>query len=201
MKEKIILTDADGVLLNWLTRFDQFMAEKGYVLIPGTEALYTMSQRYDIKSEDATALIKDYNKSRYISDLDAYKDSVEYIAKLVEHGFKFVVITSISSHPDASVYRTNNLKNLFGDIFTDIICLETGGPKDHVLKHWEGSGLFWIEDHIKNAEVGYDLGLKSVLVQQDHNAHYETDHFHIVGPETPWKEIYNIISKDYSLIH
>lgn len=199
MKEKIILTDADGVLVNWLARFDQFMEESGYKLIPGTENFYSMTNRYGITDIEAYDLIKAYNRGHFLTELTAYADSLEYIPKLADHGFRFVVITSISSHPDAIKYRTQNLKNLFGDIFIEIICLETASPKDHILKLWEGSEFFWIEDHIGNAEVGHILGLKSLLIQQKHNSHYETEHFKIVGPNEPWKEIYHLICEDYNL--
>jgi hypothetical protein len=199
VKKKIILTDADGVLVFWFAGFEKFMNDKGYNQVTGTEHHYAMSTRYNISDEEAHFFIKEYNESPYIADLDAYADSQEYVAKLVAHGFKFVVITSLSSNPDAARYRKENLIKLFGDNFLEIMCLKMGSAKDKALKPWEGSGFFWIEDHIKNAEDGHSLGLKSILVQQDHNGHYDTDHFSIVGPEQPWKEIYELVSKEYNL--
>lgn len=199
MKKKIILTDADGVLVNWLAKFDQFMADSGYKMIPGTEGYYSMTNRYGITEDKAYELIKSYNCGPFMAELSPFADAQEYIPKLADHGFKFVCITSISSHPDAQKYRSQNLKDLFGDIFLEVVCLETGAAKDHVLKLWEGSEFFWIEDHIKNAEVGHSMGLKSILVQQNHNAHYDTDHFTIVGPEEPWKEIYELVCEEYNL--
>jgi len=200
MKKKIILTDADGVLLNWLARFDEYMASIGYKLKPGTDNHYSMTYRYDITDDEAYSLIKEYNKSPFIAELSPYADAQEYIAKLVEHGFKFVCITSLSSDPKAYEYRKQNLTNLFGDVFQELICLESGSAKEHVLKLWTDSDFFWIEDHIKNAEAGHALGLKSILVQQGHNGHYATDQFHVVGPDHPWKEIYHLVCKDYDLI-
>jgi hypothetical protein len=199
VKKKIILTDADGVLVFWFAGFEKFMAGKGYKPVPGTDHHYAMSTRYNISNSEAHMLIKEYNESSNIADLDYYADSKEYVSKLVSAGFKFVVITSLSSNPIAAKHRKENLLKLFGDNFLEIICLTMGSAKDKALKSWEGTGFFWIEDHINNAEDGHRLGLKSVLVQQDHNGHYETDHFSIVGPEQPWKEIYELVSAEYNL--
>lgn len=199
MKPKIILTDADGVLFWWFGGFKKFMEDKGYKLIPGTNQHYSMSSRYDINDEQAHQLINEYNESPYIANLEPYKDSVEYIKKLTDCGFKFVCITSLSEKPTAAKYRKENLEKLFGNVFIELICLKTGAPKTGALLPWEGSDLFWIEDHIRNAEAGYRMGLRTVLIQQDHNEHYETEHFAIVGPENPWKEIYEMVCKEYNL--
>ncbi|HEY6434967.1 MAG TPA: hypothetical protein VIY47_00120 [Ignavibacteriaceae bacterium] len=197
--KKIILTDCDGCLVAWVTGFEKFMADKGYELIPDTDHHYSMTERYSIDVEEATKLIREFNESPYMIDLPPHKDSVEYIGKLVDHGFKFVCITSISSHPDSAKYRRENLENLYGPHFLEILCLDMGTHKKPALISWEGSGLFWIEDHIKNAEAGHSLGLKTVLIQQEHNQHYETEHFPIVGPDEPWREIYELICKEYNL--
>jgi len=198
-RSKIILTDADGVLVTWLAGFEQFMAEKGRKLIPGTEHHYSMEQRYALTSNEAYEYIRDYNNSHFMANLPPHADSVEYIGRLVDHGFKFVCITSISSHPDAARYRKINLENLYGPHFQELICLEMGSAKKAALMPWEGSGFFWIEDHIKNAEQGHEMGLKSVLVRQDHNQHFTTDKFPIVGPTEPWKEIYEMVCNEYDL--
>jgi len=200
MKPKIILTDADGVLVWWFGGFEKFMADKGHKLIPGTDQHYSMSARYDINDDQAYQLINEYNESPYIADLEPYEDAAEYVKKLAGHGFKFVCITSLSANPTAKKHRKENLEKLFGNMFIELICLETGSSKRNALFPWEGSDLFWIEDHIKNAEAGYQMGLRTVLIQQDHNDHYETEHFAIVGPKHPWKEIYEMVCKEYNLI-
>lgn len=199
MKPKVILTDADGVLVSWLSGFQSFMSEKGHTAIPDTDHLYSMTERYSLDYSTVRQLIREYNESPFIADLSAHEDSVEYIGKLVNHGFKFICITSISSHSDAYKYRKENLVKLFGDHFLELFCLEIGSSKAATLSPWANSGLFWIEDHINNAEDGHELGLTTVLVMQDHNNHYETDLFSVVGPEEPWKAIYELVCTEYNL--
>lgn len=196
---KVILTDADGVLVTWLDGFEKFMDNKGYRVTPNTEHQYAMADRYSITVSRSFDLVREYNESSFIAQLPPFLDSIEYIPKLVEHGFKFICVSSLSSNPQAGLYRKKNLENLFGDNFLDVICLEMGSFKGPALEQWKDSGLFWIEDHIKNAEAGHSLGLKTVLIQHDHNQHYETEDFPIVGPTDPWKEIYELICKEYNL--
>jgi hypothetical protein len=85
-----------------------------------------------------------------------------------------------------------NLRKLFGKTaFEKFVYLDTGADKDAALEPYRGTGCYWIEDKITNAQVGRDLGLKSLLMEHGHNMDY-TD------PEIPrvrnWREIYEIIT-------
>lgn len=196
--KKIILTDCDGVLLKWEEAFDAFITSKGFPRIPNTEAEYSMAARYGITMKQALEYIKEYNESSAIANIEPFADSVEYVTKLANDGFRFIAVTSLSDHPDAKKYRTQNLKNLFGDIFDDVVCLEMGASKSHVLTKWVDTGYFWIEDHMRQAEAGHEVGLKTILINHPYNSHYNTDLFPKVSYETPWKEIYEIITKEYN---
>lgn len=197
--EKIILTDCDGVLVKWEEAFDAFITTKGYKRIPNTESEYSMASRYGISMKQALEYIKEYNESPEIAELESFADSVQYVAKLANDGFRFIAVTSLSSHPDAKKHRTRNLKNLFGDVFDEVVCLEMGASKAHVLTRWADSGYFWIEDHMRQAEAGHEVGLQTILINHPYNTHYKTDLFPKVSYETPWKEIYNIISNQHKL--
>ena len=86
--------------------------------------------------------------------------------------------------------RRMNLKKLFGETaFEKFIFLDTGADKDDALEPYRNSGYYWIEDKIINAQVGHDLGLKSILMEHGHNMDAD-----IVFPKVKnWKEIYEII--------
>ena len=63
---------------------------------------------------------------------------------------------------------------------------------------WADSKYFWIEDHMRQAEAGHEAGLRTILIKHPYNKHYYTDLFPIVSYETPWKEIYSIITAEYN---
>jgi hypothetical protein len=196
-KKKLILTDADGVLVNWLSGFEKFMSERGYPREPNSEHEYLIPKRHkNVPEEVVHSLLREFADSEHIAHLDAYADSVKYVKLLSEQGFRFVVITALSDSPMATLNRMRNLHTHFGNVFDDIQCIRMGAMKTEFLRPWEGSGYFWIEDHPKQAQTGHDLGLKPILIDYPHNAEHEVV-FPRVSNHAPWEEIYEIIMKDY----
>ncbi len=192
MKKKIILTDADGVLLDWEYAFDVYMQQHGFNKQDGGNLKYNIGSRYGIDPEQGKKLIKIFNESAHMGFLPPLRDAMYYVKRLhEEHGYVFHCITSLSKDENACALRTMNLKKLFGETaFEKFIYLDTGADKDEALAPYKGKGYYWIEDKITNAVVGHELGLKSLLVEHGHNMDYE-------HPEIPrvksWKEIYDLI--------
>jgi hypothetical protein len=197
MKRKfknLILTDADGVLLDWEWAFSVWMQEKGYKLAEGHKKTYALHHWFtDLELPDARKLIIQFNESAAIGFLPAFRDSMFYVKRLYEeHGFRFHVITSLSLDANAGRLREMNLHKLFGDAIETVTCLDTGADKDEALEPFKGSGLYWIEDKPSNADLGLELGLKSLLVEHGHNMGHDNPHLPVVKS---WKEIYDIITK------
>jgi len=184
MKDKIILTDCDGVCLDWEASFQEWMTTKGHV--QQQFAVYDISVMYGIEKAEGKRLIREFNNCGWMATLPAMRDSRSGIAKLVEAGYKFVAITSLSLDLKSKALRVRNLKELYGDAFVDVICLDTGADKDEELEHYRGSDMYWIEDKWENAVLGADLGLKSILVDHPHNGYYSDER--IVRAST-WADI------------
>jgi hypothetical protein len=201
IKEKVkhILTDADGVLVNWNTGFVKFMANHGFPQLPDTDGYYGIEQRHGVTREQAKLAIKEFNESEGVAYLDAFADAQEYVGKLANLGFRFTVITSLSSVPKAKDRRTENLVDLYGDIFDEVVCLQQGSRKYDELMRWHHSGLFWIEDHVDQALDGYNVGLRPILIDHPYNANLDSHLFPRVSNDSPWKEIYELVCKDYGL--
>jgi FMN phosphatase YigB (HAD superfamily) len=198
--EKIILTDCDGVLQNWNLGFTQWMTGMGLPQLPNTDHEYSIGSRHGINHIAAHEYVKAFNESDRIVGLESFADAVIYVRKLVSKGFRFIVVTSISSAPMAKIHRTKSLENVFGsDVFDEIVCLEMGSSKATELTRWEGSGYFWIEDHMRQAEAGHEAGLKTVLIDHPYNSHYKTDLFPTVSYTKPWEEIYDMVCKEYGI--
>ena len=187
--EKIILTDCDGVLLAWEGAFHEWMISKGFT--KKEEATYDISKTFGIPKSLGKKLVKEFNESAWMGFLPAYKDARSGVAKLVEHGWKFIVITSLSLDPKAQMLRVSNLKNIFGkNVFVDVVCLDTGEDKDEELVKFDGSGLWWIEDKPENAECGLKYGLKPIIIEHDHNKDHKVDG---IVYAYDWEAIFNII--------
>lgn len=193
MKDRIILTDADGVLLDWEWAFSVWMQEHGFETVLGDKLNYDMNIRYGIPKEQVTKLIRIFNESAAIGFLPALRDAVYYVKRLhEEHGFRFHCITSLSLDPNAQKLREMNLNKLFGpSVFERIVCLDTGADKNEVLQEYDGTGCYWLEDKPENAVVGHWSGLRSLLVEHGHNMHFYHEGVTIVKN---WKEIYQLIT-------
>ena len=133
-----------------------------------------------------------FNESATIRKLPPLRDAIKYVKKLhEEHGFVFRVISSLSEDQYAQHLRIKNLRELFGDtVFESYVFLDTGADKDDALEPYRDSGCWWVEDKPENANLGYDLGLDSLLMAHDHNEGYEGP----VRKVNNWKEIYEIIT-------
>ena len=191
--KKLILTDADGVLLDWEWAFHVWMQEHGFEEVPGSKLNYDMSMRYGIPKEQVKKLIRLFNESAAIGFLPALRDAMYYVKRLhEEHGFRFHCITSLSLDPNAQKLREMNLNKLFGtSAFERIVCLDTGADKEEALEEYEGTGCYWLEDKPENAIAGYRAGLRSLLVEHGHNMHHYHEGITIVKN---WKEIYQLIT-------
>ena len=87
------------------------------------------------------------------------------------HGYKFHCITSLSTNRYAQKLRVQNLELLFGkELWEDFTFLPCGADKDKELAKFKDTNCFWIEDKPKNAQVGLDMGLDSLLIAHEHNA-------------------------------
>jgi len=192
MKNKIILTDIDGVTLDWEYAFDVWMLQHGFNKQEGWQFKYDIGTRYGIEKDQAKKLIRIFNESASIGFLPPLRDAMYYIKRLhEEHGFVFHAITSLSKDENAQELRRMNLRKLFGKTaFEKFVFLDTGADKDEALEPYRDKGYWWIEDKIVNCQAGNNVGLKSLLMEHGHNMDYD-------DPRIPrvknWKEIYEII--------
>lgn len=190
MNEKVILTDIDGVCLDWEPAFHEWMAARGH--FRQANDVYRMSDQYSgIRFKKIERLVREFANCSWIGHIKPFRDARSGIARLVDEGYKFIAITSLSLDPYTKELRVRNLEELFGKgTFVDVICLDTGADKDDVLEFYRDSGMWWIEDNATNASLGADLGLKSILIDHPHNA--ESNDERVVRAST-WTEIVDII--------
>ena len=190
--DKRIILDCDGVLLDWAYAFDVWMVEHGYSKISNTNQYYEQTRRYGISQVEAVSQIKKFNESGCVGFIPAFRDSVEYVTKLSELGWKFEVISCLDKDKYAQKLRQKNLLHLFGDVFDFIDCALdfTVGKEQYLLDRYKGKNYYWIEDSIDHAESGKRVGLNSIIMDHPYNKEWD-------GPRVKnWKDIYQIITHD-----
>jgi hypothetical protein len=193
---KIILTDADGVLLNWEYAFCTWMEQHGYTQIDNGNHYYDLSERFNITRAEAKERVRIFNESAAIGFLPALRDAMYYVKRLhEEHGYEFHCITSLSLDESAYKLRKMNLEKLFGPTaFTKLICLDTGADKEAALAKYQDTGFYWIEDKYENAVAGLKAGLRPILVEHGFNMNEPI----LDGMKKclNWREIYEYVTGD-----
>ena len=192
--DKLILTDVDGCLLDWEWAFAVWMQERGYVQKAGAKNYYCITDQFEnVTKDEAKKFTKLFNESAAIGFLPPLRDSVYWVRRLnEEYGYRFHAITSLSTDKNAGKLRRMNLEKYYGDVFDEVICLDTGADKDSALEPYRDSGFFWIEDKPSNADLGFKLGLKSILVEHGHNMDHECPYPVVKN----WREIFEIITSE-----
>jgi hypothetical protein len=192
LDKRIILTDVDGVLLEWENHFETWMLGKGYTASLGKENLYSMEKRYGLDTAIKEQLIEEFNNSAWMSNQDPMPGSQTWVKLLHAEGWTFIPITSQTTDIPAQELRKRRLKELFGGtVFENFFILETGADKDSALAEFHGTDLWWVEDKPENALLGLEYGLQPLLVDHKYNKKFK--HKKITRVKD-WKHIYKIIN-------
>jgi hypothetical protein len=191
--DKVILTDCDGVILNWEYAFCCWLEQRGYTQIENGNREYSIATRFGITQDQAWQQVKIFNTSAAMGFLPALRDAMYYVKRLhEEHGYVFRCITSMSTDSNAKKLRQMNLEKLFGKTaFEELVCLDTGAAKDDALAPYKDSGLWWIEDKMENAVAGLNAGLRPILIEHGFNMNDTVPPG--ITKVVNWKEIYHLI--------
>ena len=200
---RIILTDVDGVLLEWEHHFTKWMLqrtlfdERGaryhpYKLLADKQNTYEMAERFGITVTEIRKEIREFNRSAWMGTQRPMFESQTWVKLLAAEGWTFIPITSQTSDIPAQQLRKKRLGELFGEhVFTNYYILGTGADKDSALAEFHGTGLYWVEDKPKNALAGLKYGLKPILI--DHPYNRDLNHPEIIRVNN-WKQIHEVIS-------
>ena len=193
MAQKYIITDIDGVVLDWEEGFSVWAEHHGHTKVDGYQFKYSIGDRYGLTHQQGNQMVKTFNESAAIGFLPPLRDAQFFIKKLHEqHRYKFIALTSLSLDPYAKALRERNLAKLMGKYaFSKVICLDTGADKDEALerlaKKYKGS--YWIEDKPVNLEAGINVGFKGILLEHGHNMDSNVNGYVAKN----WEDIYNHI--------
>lgn len=198
--EKTILTDVDGVLLDWTTAFEMWIENDKFPFDTFETSLHDYSTIEDwlgITIEETGELIREFGNTEYFKKLPAYDDAIDVVNKLKQEGYSFVAITACDDDVNSIKNRKENLNLYFPNVFDEII--HTGlrslhGKRPH-LEKWQN--CFWVEDTYKHALVGQDVGHKVFLMSGNRNMNLDEIHDEITLVDT-WYDIYkNITGMDF----
>ena len=204
ISNRIILTDVDGVLLEWERHFTKWLQLRSYFdkngnrnypykLLDSGQDNYDMSKRFGISKETISQEIREFNRSAWMGTQRPMLESQTWVKLLHAEGWTFVPITSQTSDIPGQALRKKRLGELFGEhVFSNYHILGTGADKDSALAEFHDTGLYWVEDKPKNALAGLSYGLKPILINHPYNKDF--NHPDIIRVNN-WKQIHEILSK------
>jgi|TARA_R110002020_G_scaffold330148_2_gene545857 hypothetical protein len=200
---RIILTDVDGVLLEWEHHFTKWMLQKTlfddrgsryhpHRLLPDKQDTYWMEERFGLTKNEIRIQIREFNRSAWMGTQRPMLGSQTWVKLLAAEGWTFIPITSQTSDKPAQELRKRRLGELFGEhVFTNYHILGTGADKDSALAEFHNTGLYWVEDKPANAVAGLKYGLKPILI--DHPYNKDLNHDGIIRVNN-WQDIHKILS-------
>ena len=204
LASRIILTDVDGVLLEWEHHFTKWLQLRSYFdkngnrnypykLLDAKHDDYDMSKRFGISKETISQEIREFNRSAWMGTQRPMLESQTWVKLLHAEGWTFVPITSQTSDIPGQALRKKRLGELFGEhVFSNYHILGTGADKDSALAEFHDTGLYWVEDKPKNALAGLSYGLKPILI--DHPYNRDFNHPDIIRVNN-WKQIHEMLSR------
>lgn len=194
MNEKLIYSDVDDVMVEWLKHFHEHATELGYKTVD--ETCWNLNDRYGIPVENVDTLYLDFNASEKSLYFEGVKN-IHYAKKISdEFGYKYVLVSACGESQKGHPIYDNRIVNVSGLIGEENIhslyCTRGSAEKRAILERDAHTGKVWIEDNINNAIMGYELGYKTFLFNRKYN----------LGADVPegiqrvecWEEIYSEIS-------
>lgn len=184
-KDKTIIVDVDGVLLDYTGGIiDAYKSH--YKECDNPTSLEDIFDGVMVR-----AIIALFNQTPNFSELQPHRGADVYLKKLKDEGFSIHAITACGDTTPTIHLRSDNLTNVFGDIFDKIVYAPLGSSKHHLLAEYQDTGYVFVEDTLEHYIAGECLGLDSVMMSTDFNMHVSTNRVH------DWKELYEYIMRKY----
>ena len=167
---KTFLTDIDGVVLNWLDSFYDYL-ETYHGVVATTrkpDDFYAVGATVGLSEDEIFKHVTVFNDTcPDFCDLKPYPHALKNIQMLKDRGHKFVAITSASAAIKRRIARRDNLDRYFPGVFSDVHCLALREDKSEYLEAYPNS--FWVEDLLSNAAKGVDAGHTTFLISHPYN--------------------------------
>lgn len=185
-KKPVLLTDVDGVILDWVKTFGEFAVSKGFTLRMESPLTWEMSEWFGATSEQIKSMITEMNSSEIFARIPAFPDAQNVLPQLAEK-YDLVAITSCSNDPLTIQRRVKNLQ-LVDVRFKEVHCLNFNETKKTLLSAYPTT--IWVEDRFEGAESGVETGHKSVLINRSYNLNQY--HQKIIKVDS-WHQIQNLL--------
>lgn len=165
-KPKLLLSDLDGVYVDWASGFVRYMESIGYDAPHSNPTVFTMTDIFPMLDKPWLH-IKDYQQSHFYSELKPYAGAKEAYQEMASAGVKIIAVTSCGLERETVRMRMEFIESQ--GFFSDAILLELGASKQEVLETFENAAFIDDQPHVafEGAEAGHIALLKSMPYNLD----------------------------------
>jgi len=181
MRHEYILTDVDGVLLDWDHHFIHWLNNKGIKTPRSEPSSAKLYEWLGLPEDVVCAWIEEFNASSEALNIKSFVD-IKHLRALSKK-YKVVAITSCGA---SEQIRQNRLKQLerLNIAFHEVHTLGLMDSKKALLAKYKNS--VWVEDNQSNALLGHNLGHTTFLIKRPYNKNFLHDKIRMVNS---WLEI------------
>ena len=199
MRNKLLVTDVDQVLLDWHEGFLEWVElnhgwkinpnhpQDSYDMVPWFLPLEFNGEELHMNESGLVWLIEEFNSyPRCLQPID--KDIESHLEDLRDYGIEIVALTSFGGCPKTGNFREEYLKVIFGDVFKEVIILPLRACKKAKLKELQPD--WFVEDNTSHSHSGLELGIKTFILDYSYNKDSRAIRVR------DWEEIYHLIVED-----
>lgn len=188
---KVVITDIDEVVFNWQGPFEKWILREGkYTPTQPLCNFWDIERWLEIPYDEGRHLIEEFNHlEEFWPNFEPLSEVRKNILALEDLGYKFVAVTACSEDEWTHVNRWHNLKRCFGTAFDTLHCVGLSASKKEMLERYKPT--YWVEDKLRHAIDGADLGHTSFIVDYPWNRYANDDRITRVKN---WNDIFEIIT-------
>lgn len=168
---KYILTDIDDTILKFADAFQDWAAKHGYHSKGKIRDGYSIENAFGCTVEEADELIVRFSEHDAMAYLEPEPDALEVLPILHDKGYKFVAISACVNSDITVQHRHKNLNDVFGIKWHDVHCVGLHQSKENHLRMYDTT--WWVEDNVKHAHKGAEIGHHSLLLDREYNKHLQ----------------------------
>tara|TARA_R110001583_G_scaffold161109_1_gene313010 strand:- start:2822 stop:3493 length:672 start_codon:yes stop_codon:yes gene_type:complete len=160
-KPKLLLSDLDGVYVDWAKGFVRYMASIGHIAPHSNPTVFSMVDIFP-QLEKPWIHIKDYQQSEFYSQIAPYAGAREAYQDMADAGIKIIAVSSCGLEAETVRMRTEFIEA--EGFFSDMILLDLGASKQGVLETFTDAAFIDDQPHVayEGLEAGHIALLKTM---------------------------------------
>ena len=190
---KVFLTDIDGVVLNWGSALEWYLASEHN--IKPKNRLENFDDAIDWLEMDKTEFsfyLEKFHRSEYFKHVPVFSDAEKVMFKMKDEGWNFIAITAAGKSNKIYENRIFNLNKVLPNVFKGMLSINPRDSKLESLQQFKET--YWVDDSVKHVVSGNEAGHKSFLMSRNDyfkSSEYDLNQIDVVKD---WFELYKNIS-------